>query len=674
MGLIKQNDVCCLINKYFYNFNKIKIMKKLLLFIAVSISVYGNAQSCTGTIFTSGPNPLGTGGAVDTYKQNCLTYNADLNTVLWTQRASPYWNFAGYTSGSIQSTWLNVATNTWDSMIIYTDVANTKGARYPGGTIFNPAGNTNIANALMVGSGPANNGVNWVGTWYSNRQPTGAYHTVSSTQDDNSFCVSGAAPFGSTSGNPNYSGDPNADMQQVGNTVLVAGNIFDENFINQTNIIPFKGAVIGKGVYAGGNLTWSADSIIPNFRLGSLGYLNSGSSRIAFSPDGQIGYLVFIGRLATNFGNNADSTLSPIVYKTTNGGASWSATPLLPGFDWSVGHPEMLKNVANLYPNTRTGNQFMPYIPHGIDLTVDSTGVLHLVSVVTTPLPNVASSLDSIADYSLSYHWNYTTHHPIIWDMMTDGTTWNTLMVDSIKTGLSDVNAADSSTSYSLWSLGYGARIQVSRSTTGGKIFYSWADSDSSLTHTLYNTNPDIYMKSYDITHQLVTPTSNETPSNGQCYFHYLSDVSYYDSNVGGWVCPLVYTTDIHTTPPFLSTDTVNYHYLNCATFYVYQYNTAASVYRTQGAAGITSYTNNDLIKVYPNPSNGNVYVEFLNQNETIVNLQITDVVGKEIRQENLSASQGKINIDMSNLNSGVYFITAKTASGISTQKIILQR
>ena len=378
--------------------------------------------------------------------------------------------------------------------------------------------------------------------------------------------------------------------------------------------------------------------------------------------------------MATNFGNNADSTLSPVVYKSTNSGTTWSAMPVLAGFDWATGHPEMKQNVGCLLP--QKPNQFMPYSAHGIDLTVDSTGFLHLVSVVTAPLPNVASSLDSIAVFSSAYHWNYTTHHPIIWDMMTDGTTWNTILVDSLKTSATDVNAADSGSVYTPWPdlLGYGARIQVSRSVTGGKVFYSWADSDSNITHTLYNSNPDIYMKSYDITNQLVTPTVNETSGNGQCYFHYLSDVSYYDSNIGGYVCPLVYTTDATTTTaPFLSTDTVNYHYLNCATFYVSQYTTPANVYREQGASGITKYTNNSLLKLYPNPSNGIVSIE-CSTSETTVNLQITDVVGKEIRNQSLNVNSGKAQIDMSALNSGVYFITVKTNSNSSTQKIVLQR
>jgi hypothetical protein len=654
-------------------------MKKLLLLISFSLSVYGNAQSCPGTIFTSGPNALGTGGTFNTSVQNCLTYNVDLNTVLWIQRASPYWDFSGHTSGSIQTTWLNIGTNTWDSMIIYRDSAGNYGARYPGGTIFNPTGNFNIANALMIGCGPVNATAGWIGAWYSSRKPSGLYHSVTSTQDDNSFCATGSAPFGNIAATNNNYGGPNADMQQVGNTILVGGSLCEENIL-PSDAMPFKGGIIGKAVYSGGNLVWSADSIIPNFRLGSLGYLNIGTPRIAFSPDGQTGYAVFIGRLATTYNNNADSTLSPVVYKTINGGTSWSAIPILSGFDWSVGHPEMLTNVGYLYPQ-RKGVRCMPYAQQGIDVTVDSLGILHLVSSVIAPLPNLYSSLDSIAAYTNNYNFDNRKHHAIIWDMMTDGTTWNTILVDSLKTSYMSQSTADSSYAANPWSQGtsitflpQSARIQVSRSMTGGKIFYSWADSDSSITHSLYNTNPDIYMKSYDISNQLVTPTVNETSGNGQCYFYYLCDKSYYDNNIGGYVCPLVYTTDKKVTPPFLSTDTVNYHYLNCATFYISQYNTTASVYRTQGSAGIFAYSNNALIKVYPNPSNGTIFIESALLNQASGNVQITDVIGKEINRKTLNVNEGKAIIDMSDLNSGVYFVTISTNNSSCTQKIVLQR
>jgi hypothetical protein len=635
-------------------------MKKFLLLLTLSASIYGKAQTCAGgVIFTSGPNAYNTSGTSGA--QNCLSYNAALNTVLWTHRASPYWNFPHYTSGCIQSTWLNVSTNTWDSMIIYQD-SIIRHARYPGGTIFNPTGNTNIANALMVGTGPVidNNIDNWGGAFYSSRQPTGNYHTVSSTLNDSSFCRTGHAPFGNmTMGN--FFGGPNTDMQQVGNTIFVGGTLLSDTTYAPIDYLPNKGALIGKAAYSGGNLTWSADSIMPNFYVGTLGYVNRDITRMAFSPDGQTGYIVFIGRLATSYGNtSADSSLTPIVYKSTNGGATWSGTSILPGFDWTTTHPEMLQSIGYLHPDQ--SKRMMPYEQHGIDVTVDSTGTLHLVAAITNANYFVTGSLDSLAAYENIYHWDYQKHHPLIWDMMTNGTTWNTILVDSIKT--SSVPESDSVMApINPWSTNYGARIQVSRSTTGGKIFYSWADSDSNQTHNLYNSNPDIYMKSYDISNQLVTPTSNVTSGLGQCYFHYLSDVSYYDNNLSGWVCPLVYTTAATNISPFNPADTVHYNYLNCANFYTSQYNTAAQVYRAQGPAGIANYTNHNTINIYPNPANNKIIIDATD----VVEVKLFDVLGKQVT--NAKTNQ----IDVSNFNDGIYLIQVQTKQNMYSQKIIVQ-
>src|SRR4051812_25902475 len=49
------------------------------------LKAHARSQSTCGTIFTSGPNVFGVGGTLSTVRQNCLSYNADLNTVLWTQ-------------------------------------------------------------------------------------------------------------------------------------------------------------------------------------------------------------------------------------------------------------------------------------------------------------------------------------------------------------------------------------------------------------------------------------------------------------------------------------------------------------------------------------------------------------------------------------------------------------
>jgi len=333
---------------------------------------------CNPPRFTSCVNVFAVGGGVTTYQQNCLSYNKDLNTVTWTSRRSADWAFTGATSGAIQSTWVDVNTGIWDSTILYRNAPNGHGARYPGGVMFNPPGNTSVANAFLVGSGSVTGGTGWLGAWYSSRKAD-ANHLNTAITDTKYFQAVGTAPFGNAGNSLTNCGFINLDMQQVGNSVMVGSALFDYTANTET-----KGAVIGKATYSasGDSLVWSADSIVPGFLNTPLGLITDGlGGRLAFSPDGMTGYCVFNGRLANTYGNNADSSMMPIVYKSIDGGATWNM--VLGGYDWTMEHPEIRKNVGALL-----GVQGMhptPNYQHGTDLTVDANGVLHYVTTITMP-------------------------------------------------------------------------------------------------------------------------------------------------------------------------------------------------------------------------------------------------------------------------------------------------
>ncbi|WP_068599343.1 T9SS type A sorting domain-containing protein [Vaginella massiliensis] len=60
-------------------------------------------------------------------------------------------------------------------------------------------------------------------------------------------------------------------------------------------------------------------------------------------------------------------------------------------------------------------------------------------------------------------------------------------------------------------------------------------------------------------------------------------------------------------------------------------------------------------IKIYPNPVNGNLTVNGINQDN--VSLLLFDITGKIVYQNKLNVNQNKIEISVSNLEKGVYFI-----------------
>ena len=77
----------------------------------------------------------------------------------------------------------------------------------------------------------------------------------------------------------------------------------------------------------------------------------------------------------------------------------------------------------------------------------------------------------------------------------------------------------------------------------------------------------------------------------------------------------------------------------------------------------ISNYEND--FEIYPNPVNDKIYIETLTQTQTI---EIYDMFG---RQQSMVNGQQSMVIDVTNLNSGVYFVKVVTANGEAVQRFI---
>ena len=82
----------------------------------------------------------------------------------------------------------------------------------------------------------------------------------------------------------------------------------------------------------------------------------------------------------------------------------------------------------------------------------------------------------------------------------------------------------------------------------------------------------------------------------------------------------------------------------------------------TSVTTGITNPNNNNSFVVYPNPASNKATITTNDAEKTI---QLFDIVGNNI-PVNYVTSENKIEIDLSNVNSGMYFISING----STQKI----
>lgn len=83
--------------------------------------------------------------------------------------------------------------------------------------------------------------------------------------------------------------------------------------------------------------------------------------------------------------------------------------------------------------------------------------------------------------------------------------------------------------------------------------------------------------------------------------------------------------------------------------------------------------TQKEEIKISPNPSDGNISI-LTAKASTIREIEVYNVLGKQVRRYDFKNSNNTINLDLTNLNSGIYLVRLFTEAGrIETQKIILR-
>jgi len=80
-------------------------------------------------------------------------------------------------------------------------------------------------------------------------------------------------------------------------------------------------------------------------------------------------------------------------------------------------------------------------------------------------------------------------------------------------------------------------------------------------------------------------------------------------------------------------------------------------------------------LSISPNPASDFIMVRASNSKTQQMQLLLNDMTGKNLFNETFLAQKGNIekSIDISNLNAGMYFLTVKTAEGITTQKVIVK-
>jgi hypothetical protein len=79
---------------------------------------------------------------------------------------------------------------------------------------------------------------------------------------------------------------------------------------------------------------------------------------------------------------------------------------------------------------------------------------------------------------------------------------------------------------------------------------------------------------------------------------------------------------------------------------------------------GIEQYTNDQNIKVYPNPANTNLNIKIDGAGFIPQNVRVYDIAGREVISQNISSNQGLITLDVTKLSEGTYLLKLTGSNG----------
>lgn len=631
-----------------------------------------------------------------------LQYNPQLNAVSYIHRKSSYYNpTPGVPSGSesgvivaeISSDW----GATWDSTCIWAGSANA--GRYPQGGIYNPSGNTNIANAYVVGSGPTVNGSAFTGNFYASKKLAAPGSTLYNTTADASpnaqqflsFTLP-SYPTNQTKHGWSRYGFSSTDDGVVRSLALVQN---DQTTLG--NAAKMRGVAIVKGTFGAGTFNWTTDTLIPSTFVTTQGdKVLSSDVQMAFSQNGAIGYVVMLG--AKNTASLSNKGYQPIIFKTNNSGASWTE---ISGINFNAsGMNEVTSHLAGV----KSGNDTiaLPYFTN-YDLAVDSAGYLHIGALVCSGAIAHTDSLNYIAQYTMStnpsakYLWGHRAGlRPYLYDFIGDGTdAWKVITVDSLSS--EDPGAATSSSGYSEnpWDatgtnnakVNMDARIQLGRTPNGNYITYSWAESDTNFTNGSHKWNVIPNIKSRCLSARGTTSnyrvSSNEinvskpapgtgsvNPNiNSRATLHYMSPTS---SQATVLATPLTSTVDLKM--PFTVTNSNPFSQLTSnSTWYTAAHLSFAFSNLTIGLSEITK--DEMETAVFPNPASENVMISIKMEKSEMLQVSLYNTIGGLVKEKTSSAVEGsnEIPLDLTGLNKGLYILNIKVGNSSTSKKLIVQ-
>ena len=340
-------------------------------------------------------------------------------------------------------------------------------ARYPQGVLFNPPGNSDPDNAYFSYFAPTLDGSNTAGdntwggyAWGVKRLAEGSIATQHNQSSQGEYHQYLPSAF---------------TLTQLGDTWVVD----QDNDGSSGEYTYDNDLIIGHGTWSEDNEEFEYEFQLMPLEIGADGI---NDIKVAFAPDGMTGYICVMSDLPEAL---PYTSYHPILFKTTDGGETWSASPI----EVQLGGEDGLEAVKQFITDEMLAYHFDPdpapprdeiayYMGYDVDLAVDAFGNPHIIGLV------------AITDLVAGQWWHYEGVFAMFHIWSTDqGETWEAFNLDNLVTF--DAEWPGSSGS----SVTMDNRPQVATTPDGAIVFFSWLD--TRLEGIEDNTQPDIYFREY---------------------------------------------------------------------------------------------------------------------------------------------------------------------------------
>lgn len=601
---------------------------------------------------------------------SAVTANQACNLIVMTHRDN-YSNAATCGTGAYIGAYSTDNGSIWDTTVtLFCSSDPSAGTRYPNGSIFNPAGNTNPMNAYDAMSGPYTNGVTTGDSWVQS-----VYGSVT---------FGGANPHGMywANGTPGVLTQNNGDLSFMSSsddsTVHVIGEGFNLN--SAGNFTAWRGAVLTTGKFDAvtDSFKWTQTlfrpHIVPSYKGFTVSSVYDSDAAplsvpgTAWSQDGKTGYVVFFANMdSTGYNYYTDQ---PVVYKSTDAGSTWNMMPLfnfrtLPALtahlEATIDSPSI--KIPLWFTFEGGGAPASQGAVDNYDLTVDYQGNLHIFGVVL-------SSYYCNPDSSYTIHY-FSNEDGYIYDVSTTTSGgWQARYIDSMKTlplwnaDYTGFNTDWDSTSGGF--AGFGNRLQASRTTDGKHVFCTWED-DTTGYVTNYLAFPDVFGEAYDIPSNKAGKPYQFTTTGINNYLC-VSDIVLTKATAGDTTYTVPCTIAYPQQLPDDGTQPINYFYLGNVV-YTDSLKSAASV-ATVTEKGFSISPN------FPNPFKNTTQFNISLPTENLVSVDVFNLFGQKVYNmpaQQMSAGNHLMTINGSGWSAGVYFYKVTVGDKSVTQKMVVQ-